>query len=184
MTRAMTAAMKTEFAKGSFRQAHLLDLMFSTPIYITDHVIDTAWNSNTYTAGGHLIDFNPPAEASEVRMARTKLHLSGVDQAYTALFLTNAYIDVRVLFRLALFDSSNAIIADPALLWEGRIEGWDLDETDKISRLSVDIASHWSDFEKVNGRRTNTASQDRHFTGDLGFESAGETVRDLLWGRK
>ncbi len=184
MTRTMTAAMKTELAKGSFHRIHLIDLVFSSPVYITDHFIDTLWNSNTYEAGGHLVDFDPMKEAPDVRLGRTRLRLTAVEQSYLALFLTNTYINVQVLFRLALLDNTGAIIADPSLIYEGRIEGYSLRETEKTSVLTIDIANHWSDFEKTSGRRTNTASQQLVFAGDLGMEFAAETVKEILWGRK
>ena len=183
MPRAMTAGMKTELAKGQFHQIRLIDLVFSTPIYITDHNVDITWNSNSYEAGGHLIDFDAMKEAADVRLGRTRLRLSSVEQVYLALFLTNTYIDVRVLFRLALLDSAGDIIPDPSLIYEGRIEGWGLNETDKKSVLPVDLANHWSNFDKTSGRRTNTASQQQLFTGDLGMELAAETVKELPWGR-
>lgn len=209
--RTITAAVKAELAKGEFRQIHLIEFLFSTPIYLTDHIIDVSWNGNDYEAGGHLLDFDAAAEASDVRLGRMPINLSGVEQSFLALFLTNSYIDIRVVIRRALLgvnvdalllengdfllleDGSKllnesagvaGIIPDPFIIWEGLIEGYSVKETRNNSRLKVDMASHWSDFEKTSSRRTNTASQDRHFTGDLGFAFAAESVREVLWGRK
>jgi len=50
--------------------------------------------------------------------------------------------------------------------------------------LTVEIASHWKDFEKENGRRTNHNTQQLYFDGDLGFEFAAKTIKDLKWGRE
>jgi hypothetical protein len=49
--------------------------------------------------------------------------------------------------------------------------------------IELDIASHWSDFEKRSGRKTNSNSQGLHFTGDKGFDFAANIVKDLKWGR-
>jgi len=69
------------------------------------------------------------------------------------------------------------------LLFKGRIESFSINETLNNSRVNVSIASHWSDFSKVEGRKTNTGSQQLHFPDDLGFEFASQTVQDIKWGR-
>ena len=48
----------------------------------------------------------------------------------------------------------------------------------------MSIASHWADFSKVEGRKTNTGSQQIFFPTDKGMEFAGLTVQDILWGKK
>ena len=45
------------------------------------------------------------------------------------------------------------------------------------------MASHWADFEKKAGRFSNNNSQQYFFSGDVGFEYAANTVKDLKWGR-
>ena len=69
------------------------------------------------------------------------------------------------------------------MLFKGRIESFSINESIKNSKVNVSIASHWSDFSKVEGRKTNTGSQQLHFSGDLGFEFASQTVQDIKWGR-
>ena len=53
----------------------------------------------------------------------------------------------------------------------------------KTSNVSLSVASHWSDFKKKSGRRTNHNGQQLHFAGDKGFEFAANTVKDIKWGR-
>ena len=80
-------------------------------------------------------------------------------------------------------NSSEAVIADPFLLFKGRIESFSIDETINNSNANIVVASHWSDFSKIEGRKTNTGSQELHFSGDKGFEFASQTVQDIKWGR-
>jgi hypothetical protein len=56
-------------------------------------------------------------------------------------------------------------------------------ETSNDSKLNVQMASHWSDFERKAGRYTNPNSQALFFTGDKGFDFAANIVKDLKWGR-
>ena len=80
-------------------------------------------------------------------------------------------------------DSSENLISDPFLLFKGRIESFNIDENINSSNANIVIASHWSDFSKIEGRKTNTGSQQLHFANDLGFEFASQTVQDIKWGR-
>ena len=80
-------------------------------------------------------------------------------------------------------DSNEAVIADPFLLFKGRIESFSIDESLNQSNANIVVASHWSDFSKIEGRKTNTVSQQLHFINDLGFEFASQTVQDIKWGR-
>ena len=55
-------------------------------------------------------------------------------------------------------------------------------DTDKAT-ISLICTSHFSDFSRIAGRRTNEGSQQRLFPSDRGFEFAGQTIQDIKWGR-
>jgi hypothetical protein len=80
-------------------------------------------------------------------------------------------------------DSSQALISDPFLLFDGRIENFNIEEDDNSSTVSISVASHWADFEKQKGRKTNTGSQKLHFPNDVGFDYASQAIQDIKWGK-
>jgi hypothetical protein len=80
-------------------------------------------------------------------------------------------------------NDSNTLIADPFLLYKGNIESFNISETEKDSAVGLSIVSHWADFEKKNGRKTNNTSQQRFFSTDVGMDFASQTVQDIKWGR-
>ena len=94
----------------------------------------------------------------------------------------NVVNDSVDIFR-AFLDDSNAVIADPFLLYKGQIEEFSIQETDIESIVALSIVSHWADFEKKNGRKTNNTSQQRFFSSDVGMDFSSQTVLDLKWGR-
>jgi hypothetical protein len=63
------------------------------------------------------------------------------------------------------------------------IESFEIQESDKQCIVDLAIVSHWADFEKKNGRKTNNTSQQRFFSGDVGMDFASQTVQDIKWGR-
>jgi hypothetical protein len=56
-------------------------------------------------------------------------------------------------------------------------------ENERSSSVGLSIVSHWADFEKKNGRKTNNTSQKRFFSTDVGMDFASQTVQDIKWGR-
>lgn len=47
--------------------------------------------------------------------------------------------------------------------------------------VSIQSSSHWVTFEKKNGRRTNTPSQQQHFASDIGLDGAAEVQKEIVW---
>ena len=106
------------------------------------------------------------------------------DDIRLTLFLTNDHVNRQVNFRKALVDDDGAVIGDSILAFDGRITRFEIKESSRTSEITIEVASHWADFEKTAGRLTNTNSQQRFFPNDLGFAYAANTIRDLRWGRK
>lgn len=183
MARSLNASVVTEIAKDSVTMCHLLYMGLSTAQYMTDAAFDITYDSNTYTSSNYLLTMGSIDEASEVRVGSVSIELSSVGQAFTSIFLTYPYIGKQVIIRRAFLDSTGSIIGDPVVIYDGRIDGFDMNESQTESTISVSVASHWSDFEKKAGRYTNTNSQELFFSGDKGFEFAANTVKDLKWGR-
>ena len=76
--------------------------------------------------------------------------------------------------------------ADPVAvtLYSGRIMGYGIMENDDSTLVTLKIANHWSDFERINGRRTNDTDQKRFFPSDDGFEFCAKMrEQDITWGR-
>ena len=94
----------------------------------------------------------------------------------------NVVNDSVDIFR-GFLDDSNALISDPFLLYRGKIDSFDISESDKSSVLGLQIVSNWADFEKKSGRKTNNTSQQRFFSGDVGMDFSSQTVQDIKWGR-
>ena len=81
---------------------------------------------------------------------------------------------------IGLLDSSDALI-DTYNYDKGYIESFRMDTGKAV--ISLICTSHFSDFSRIAGRRTNEGSQQRFFSSDRGFEFAGQTVQDIKWGR-
>ena len=188
MARGLSSAVKTELATGNIAPVHLIDLNFSTPQYLTDCSFNLtssiSGSSRTYTASGHILNIGNSQEGSKPIKNSLNLTLSGVDQSFISIALNENIINATVQIYRAFLNSSNAIISDPFLLFDGFIDQYSIEDDTTTANIGLNITSHWGNFEKVSGRRTSDTSQQRFFSGDKGFEFSALTVQDIRWGRE
>jgi len=123
------------------------------------------------------------SEQTDLTKATLKLILSGADQTFISLVLNENVTNDTVDIYRGLLADDNTLIADPLLLYKGNIENYSIQESEKQSNLSLSIVSHWADFDKKNGRKTNNTSQQRFFSTDVGMDFSSEIISDIKWGR-
>ena len=187
MTRSLTSGVKTHLATNEIKPVHLITIGFNTPQNITDCIHDLTSNisgsSITYSSSSFLVNIPEYSEETDINKSSLTIALSGADQTYISIALAENIVNDAVTIYRAFLDSNNAIIADPFLLYKGTIETYSIQETTTDSVLSLNIVSHWADFEKKSGRKTNNTSQQRFFSTDKGMEFSSENVLDIKWGR-
>lgn len=184
MARSLTSAVKTELATNQLNPVTLVYLGIASGSRYTDHYKDLSYDSNNYTSSSLLLGISDSSESSNVAVDSTTVVFTGADQTIISLLLNNDYMDKEAEIYKGFLDSSQSLIADPFLYFKGRIESFALQEDQKSSQVSISIASHWSDFEKEKGRKTNTNSQELFFSNDVGFDFSSQSIQDIKWGRK
>ena len=188
MTRSLTSAVKTELATNDIRPVHLITIAFSTAVNITDCSFPLAssvsGSSVTYSSSDFILGISNHREETDVTKSTISLTLSGADQTFISTVLNENVVNDSVTIFRGFLDDSNALIADPMMLYKGKIESFTIQETDTTSSVNLSIVSHWADFEKKNGRKTNNTSQQRFFANDVGMDFSSETVLDIKWGRE
>tara|TARA_R100000353_G_scaffold111758_1_gene80113 strand:- start:303 stop:869 length:567 start_codon:yes stop_codon:yes gene_type:complete len=188
MARTLTTAVKNELATNNISPIHLLTIGFSTPVNITDCIFDitssVSGSSVTYTSSAFLLDTTSFEEQTDISKTSLTINLSAVDTSFVSVVLGENIVNDSVKIFRGLLDSSNSLIADPILLYEGNIDTFQISESKNNANVSLTVVSHWADFEKKSGRRTNNISQQRFFSSDVGMDFSSQTVLDLKWGRE
>lgn len=188
MTRNLTTALKNELANYVLRPVHLITFGFSTPVNFTDCSFSltssVSGSSVTYNPQGFVKGLSQFSEEVGITKSSLRIGLSGVDQTYISIALNENIVNDEVKIFRGFLDSNNALIADPFLLYDGQIDKFEINETDDDTEIIFTVVSHWADFEKISGRKTNPTSQKRFFSGDLGMEFSSQTVQDIKWGRE
>jgi len=187
MTRSLTTAIKNELATNDIRPIHLITIGFATPINITDCSFpltsSVSGSSVTYSASDFILGISNHTEETDITKSTVSINLSGADQTFISTVLNENVVNDSVTIYRGLLADDNSLIADPFLLYQGNIESFEIQEKEKDSIVGLSIVSHWADFDKKNGRKTNNTSQQRFFNTDVGMDFASETVQDIKWGR-
>lgn len=185
MDRGSTAAWQTEAGAATNAPIHLVELYFdSGTIYLTDAFIEISWGGNTYQAVGDLLGFTNIEETLSLEIPTLGLSLSGVDQTYTGLLLSEDYIDRKVNVYFAFLDSANLLVSEPVLFFSGNINSPVISEDPKAGTLTVgiEVANQLINFQQRSGRKNIHSEQIQHFPGDKGFEFSTEVTREIEWG--
>ena len=187
MARGLSSSVKTELATGVIDPVLLVEIDFSSPVYLTNSPFDitssVSGTSRTYLTNGHLKNITGINETNKPTKNSLQLTLSGVDQTYISIALSENIINKEVYIYRGFLDTSNALISDPFLLFFGTIDEYRINDTTSTANLVLNLTSHWGNFQKTSGRVTTDNSQQRFFSGDKGMEFAALTVRDIRWGR-
>ena len=188
--RGMSAEVLAEIGKDELYFFNLLEFAWNEGTdYITDFPRDLEWDGNTYLSTGDLLSVPVISETLGIRVNTVSFTLSGVNQSNISKALSTNFIGLPITIYRGFFSteapSVNDIIEDPIILFKGYISAFSLSEdpVTGTSKLSWSAASHWSDFERKNGRQTNDRTHQELFPGDRFFEYAGQTVEDFKWGR-
>ena len=188
MPRGLTSAVKTELATGILDPVFLVDIEFSSRVYLTTAPFDltssVSGSSQTYLSNGHLRSITGANETNRPTKNTLSFSLSAVDQTYVSVALNENIINKNVSLYKGYLDANNALISDPFLLFYGTIDEYKISDNTNTANLIISVTSHWGNFSKVGGRTTTDNSQQRFFSGDKGMEFASLTVRDIKWGRE
>ena len=184
MPRGLTNAVKNELATNNFVMAHLVKMDFSGGAsYFTDYATSLSSQGQAYTPIGHFVGIDSPSETQELRVNTININLSGVEQSFITIFLTNDWMNRGVLVDRVVINSAGSIVQNPFRIFDGFMTQFQVDEGGEKSDVIVAASSHWADFKKKAGRHTNDNSQQYYFSGDKGFEYASSIVKDLKRGR-
>ena len=154
MARGLTSSIKTELATGVIDPVLLVEIDFATPIYLTNAPFDitssVSGSSRTYITNGHLKNITGINETNKPTKNSLQLTLSGVDQTYISIALSENIINTEVYIYRGFLDANNALISDPFLLFFGTIDEYRINDNTSTANLVLNLTSHWGTFEKTS----------------------------------
>jgi len=187
MDRGASSSVITQIEAEQNQPCHLLEMIFDTgTTYLTDLNRNISWKGQAYSAAGNFLSFSDIEETAELQVSTVTGSLSGIDQSFVSLFLSENYLDRTVNIYKAFLNASQGLVSEPVLIFSGRISGVDIKEDPDAgtSVVTMEASSVWIDFQRRPGRRTTNSEQQSFYPGDIGFEFTSELDKEIIWGRK
>jgi len=192
VSRNIGVGLQTKLEARQIFVADLIEVHLDTAQYYTTTNISLQYDSasapdagvNTYLAQNQFLSYGNIVESSDLRVGTLEMTFTAVDTTTVALILNNNYIDSRVvIYRAVLNDDFSFTDSDVFLVFDGRITGYSITETETTATITISCASQFADFERTNGRRTNPSSQNLYFPTDRGMDFSPQIVKDIRWGK-
>jgi hypothetical protein len=187
MARGFNSTSVTESEKSFNSIATLVEVLVdpSDPAYLTDFARNISHDSKTWLSAQGLLSVSSITENANNGIEQCSITLSGVPDTFVKLFLDYAYIDRSIKVHKVFLDNDGAIVGNSVLFFDGRVDRPIIkhDFENEIATVSLTLSSHWTDFNRRNGRYTNDASQQDHFSGDDCFQYAIDYEKEITWGQ-
>lgn len=155
-------------------------------VYITNAPRDISYDGHTWLSLGNFLGFSNVEETSKFQVSNITVSLSGIpayddsNSSFIAQFLAYDYVDKDVEIYRAFFD--NDVFEDAIMIFKGKIDNPIINDNpgdDLI--MAVETVNNWTDYDRRAGRHTNDNEQQAFFSGDLFFEYAADTIKDIKW---
>ena len=184
MSRTITAAVDAAFAGDNVPLLMFAQMEFDSGITrVTNNGYDIDWNGYTWQGAGSVGSIEALQEGSDLQAYGLALKLSGIPTAQLAIALGEDYQGRSATIWAAPLDSNHRIIADPVIVFKGRMDTMPI-SMGQSGSLMLHLESRLVDWERARVRRYNDADQQAEYPGDLGLQFVEQMVeKQLIWGR-
>jgi hypothetical protein len=144
---------------------------------------DLIWDGQTWLGTGNLLQISAIEENAETVAAGAVISLSGVPVELISLALNSIRQGANGKIYLG-FLSNNAVVADPLLVFEGKLDVAYIEEDGETATVSISYESRLIDLQKPRESRYTDKDQQQVYPGDRGFEFVPSLQEKTLnWGR-
>lgn len=185
MSRTLTANQLTAIASQKNRIFWLFRLDTDLPLLLTTCYKDITYNSETYLSDGFIIEMPVFDLDFDLKVRRYNFKLSNVNVFNTGYFLLFPPYYRKIDVYKFWLDDNGALIDNPVNVFSGYFAKFSntTDQSSGESIQEIEAVSEFVDFERINGRQSNDASQQSIFSGDTGLRHSEVKYENLPWGR-
>ena len=182
MPRSLSTDLQTQVSSTATKTAFLVELNLSSTIRLTDWYSNVTYGSNSYEAGGSFLSVDVATETGQLEVTEIGLAFSNITEQVRSLVQDGGFTDKTVDIYIAYFNSDETIVGAIGF-FKGQIRNVAIQENLSNSTLTMNVASHWANWNLTKGRHFTDESQQLFSTGDKGFEFAAQVKEDVRWGR-
>lgn len=171
MSRTLTAGLLAELSAGTVRPVVFVAAEFASGTsYLWTGLGNIVWDGHTWSGAGDLLKIEPARETVELRAETYVATLSGIKSAYLSLALQSIRRGKPLRCWLGFLDSAGAVIADPAKVFEGRVDAAEIEEGRETSTITLTAETRLVDLRRPRMRRYTPQDQQQDYPGDKGFD--------------
>lgn len=185
MSRTLTSAMVDAITGQVVRPLIFFEGVFASgTVRMFSGYGEITWNSVTWTGGGDFVGLSPVDEVADIEAVSVTVSLSGFDSALVSIALSECRSGKSGKLWLGFLDASNALIADPVLLFEGRLDVPEISDEGESASISIRYESELVALERSRERRYTNQDQRNEFPDDRAFEFVESLQeKEIIWGR-
>ena len=182
MPRTLSSPLQTQVSADATKIAFLVELNLSTVIRLTDFYRNLIYESESYEAGGGFLTVDDITETGKLEVNDIQIGFSNVTDDVRSLVQSGAFTDKEVNVFLAYFNTDETLVG-AVNYFTGNISSVAIKETINNTEITIQVASHWSNWNLTKGRHFSDASQQEFSSGDKGLEFASQVKQDVRWGK-
>lgn len=184
MARDITTGFETEIEAESLNPCLFIKAEFdSGDINLWSGYGQITFNAETYQGAGQLLAISQIDETQELKANTVNFELSGLPSAIIALALTEDINNRPITCWFGVLDSDGAIIADPYMIFSGRMDTAEINLNGETGKVIVSAESDLIDLRNSRERRYTPEDQKIDYPNDEGFQFV-PIIQDITitWG--
>jgi hypothetical protein len=183
MSRGQSSAVDAALASGNVPLLSFVEMDFPSGfLRVNNSAISISWNGYDWLGVGRVGSIDSIEEGAGLESRGMRFRVSGVPQANIATALGQQYQGRSCKVWLAPLSSDHIVIADPVLVFWGRMDVMDI-ELGETATITVTAESRLADWQRPRVRRYTDEDQQAEYPGDKGFEFVAQMVeKELKWG--
>jgi hypothetical protein len=184
MARNITTAFTNEVDANVLSPFIAVHLAFSDEVNMWTGYGEITFGGKTYLGMGNFLGVSIGSETTELKASGVDLSLSGISSEFVSLSLNEDYQGNAAQVYFGVLDSSGAVVADPYMVFEGRMDVMSLSDGGQTSSISLSAEAQLIDLERSGVRRYTPQDQKIDYPNDTGFDFV-PSVQELTvsWGR-
>jgi len=185
VSRGLSSPMVNEVMAAELQPIIMLKAEFdSGDLLLWSGVGEITFNSEVYTGAGNLLAISEIREVAGIEAQGASFSLSGINSAILSIFLSEEIQGRPISCWFGCLDTSSAIVSDPVLMFKGRMDVPQIDETGQTCTISVQAENRLIDLKRAKVRRYTPEDQKQQYSGDLGCDFVASLQEmEITWGK-
>ena len=188
MTRDVSASFQAQVEGDSLSPFYAVELTFNddggTILRYWTGYGEITFGGETFSGFADMLAINVATETTDLQANGASLTLSGLNAATVSLALGEDFQGEPMKVWLGVLDSSGAVIADPYMVFEGKMDTMSISQNSDGSSVQITAESSLIDLNRTRVRRYTSQDQKIDYPNDQGLNFV-PSIQDLsiTWGR-